>query len=287
MRYYPFTEKRRALWEKEGRGTGTQDSWNAWLHRGDFSSTGNQSIQPAYAGNRLLHWFSSLENNFFLIARTSPSTVWVQDQVPHDRELSRRLCRKLGIQHPMDPDSRVDIVMTTDCVIHKRDSTGKIIRMPRSVKPGKSLQEHNQTEHAEIERLLWLEQGEELRFYSENSLGPPNLLKNAEKLYMHRDMDAQTFTLGYPGGFEAAADVVHGEILRASSSNQGLYDFTALLNERRGWPPGTATSIALFLLDRHRLRARLDSHLLDVYPVAEIATRTCEQEGRTLAVHAA
>lgn len=281
MRYYPFTEQRRVKWEKEGRGTGTQDTWNAWLHRGDFSSSGNQTLQPAYASQRLMHWFSSLENNFFLIARTSPSTIWIQDQVPHDREKSRHICKKLGIQHPRDPNSLVDIVMTTDCVIHALGSSGKKIRIPRSVKPAADLEVHNQMEHAEVERRLWLDEGEELRFYSTSSLGPPVLLKNAEKLYMHRDLDAQTFILSYPGGFDAAAEIVREEIMRAGSSSMGLFDFATRLNDRRGWPPGTATSIALFLLDRHQLKARLSEHLLDSYPVAKIAALTLEQQVMT------
>jgi hypothetical protein len=64
VRTYPFTEDRKALWEREGRGTGDGETWNPWLHRGDFNSRGIATIDSLYGDNgREIHDFSVPERN--------------------------------------------------------------------------------------------------------------------------------------------------------------------------------------------------------------------------------
>ena len=287
MRYYPLTEDRIKKWKAEGRGSGTKDTWNPWLHRTDFPSKGKQTVDPVFAQGREMHFLSYLERNFYLIYRLSADVDWIQEQVNWDREESRKIAKELGIKHPRDPGSQTDIVMTTDLVVHKLESKSGQRTLFRSVKPGRELMDHNQMEHAEIERRLCERHGGSLIFMTESSLGPPCLLRNADKLYMHRDLDRRPFALSFPGALESVSAEVTGEILHAQSSNYRLYEFTTQLNDQRGWPRGTAASVALFLIDQHKLAVNPTRHLLDDYPISEIAALTAFRSSQKLVARAA
>jgi len=270
VRTYPFTEARKALWEREGRGTGNDETWNPWLHRGDFNSRGIATIDSLYGDNgREIHVFSGLERNAWKVYTSSQDAETVQEQVPHDRDLSRRLAREMGIPHPRDPESQVDIVVTTDFVLTLRTPRGHG-RIARSVKPEHEMNSPNHAEHAELERRLCAHQGiTDFKFLFESSF-PQQLLQNVDLLYMSRDLHKQLEPLGYEGSFAYVSAEVCEHILHANT-DATLANFCLALNEQMKWPPGQATRTALHAIRWHKLTADLVGSPILSQPVRAIA----------------
>lgn len=280
-RTYPFTEEKLERWLKDGRGTGEGDTWNPWLHRGDFNSIGKAGFGPTLAGGREVHLLSELERNAWRVYICKEAVLGIEEQTPLDREETRRIARSLGIPHPRSPESKVDIVMTTDLVIRVRAPTGQVIRIARSVKGVSKLGDHNQSEHAELERRYWHSQGVHFGILTPERF-PRELLSNADTLYMHRDEHLQAEPLGYAGSFQHVAQEVLGEVL-AAREHEGLYDFCTALNDNRGWPPGLATRVAIHHIRWHRLRADYVGSRFEHQSVLAIAEATRSHE---MSVHA-
>lgn len=270
-RTYPFTEARKEKWEREGRGTGSGDTWNPWLHRGDFSSRGIATIDSLVGDNgREIHTLSSQERTAWQIYNCSPALVTAEEQVPYDREVSRRFAREMGISHPRDPESGVDIVVTTDVIVTMQQPTGRPVKLARSVKPEHELQSPNQAEHAELEKRLAAHVGiQNFAFLIERSF-PAQLAQNADLLYMHRDLHKQTEPLKYGGSFEYVSSEVRDRIL-AARTDAPLSEFCITLNRDLKWPPGLALRAALHLIRWHKLTANLLTLPIPAQSVLEIA----------------
>lgn len=272
MRTYGFTEALKEEWERQGRGTGERDDWNPWLHRGDFRSDGIASIDSLIGDNgREIHTLSNLEHDAWKVYSTSSETCFIQEQFPHDRDLSRQICRsELGIEHPRDPGTQVDIVVTTDLVITVRRIGGPRIRIARSVKLEEDLTSHNQAEHAELEKRLCARIGiTDFKFLAQRSF-PPQLLRNVDLLYMHRDLHKQEAPLAYADSFEYVSSVVVHEIRRANT-DATLADFCFGFNQSMKWPPGLAMRAALHAIRWHKLKADLLGSPLQMQSVRTIA----------------
>ena len=275
MRTYAFTEATKERWEREGRGTGEDDDWSPWLRRGDFSSSGTATIDSLFGANgREIHTLSNGERNAWMVYSSSSETCFIQEQFPHDREDSRQICRReLGIDHPRDPESQVDIVVTTDLVITVQRLGASPVRIARSVKLEKDLTSHNQAEHAELEKRLCARIGiADFKFLSERSF-PPQLLRNVDLLYMHRDLHKQTEPLGYDGSFEYVSALVVHQLERANS-DATLADFCVGVNQSMRWPPGLAMRAALHAIRWHKLKSDLVSSPLQSQLVRAIAAAT-------------
>jgi hypothetical protein len=271
VRTYPFTEDRKALWERQGRGTGDRETWNPWLHRGDFSSRGIVTIDSLYGDNgREIQLFSVPERNGWKVYSSSQDTETVQEQVPHDRDLSRRIAREMGIPHPRDPESQVDIVVTTDLVVTQRRLGGEHRKIARSVKPEHEMNSPNQAEHAELEKRLCAYEGiTDFKFLFESSF-PQQLLQNIDLLYMNRDLHKQLEPLGYEGSFAYVSAEVCEHILHANT-DATLANFCLALNQQSKWPPGLATRTALHAIRWHKLKADLVGSPILSQPVRAIA----------------
>ncbi len=278
MRPYPFTAATYEKWPKEGRGTGSPENWNPWLHRGDFNSNGIASVDHH---GRPVHLFSNVERFAWLCYRFKRNVSGLIEQVPIPRDASRAEARVMGITHPRS-EAGEDIVMTTDLVFVETLPDGRRVEHARSVKVERDYSNHNQMEHAELERRMQLRMGRTFHFISEKSF-TETLMHNIDQLYMHRDAHL-TEPLGYQGSFEYLATEVAGEIL-ASKTQDKLFRFCSTLNEKRGWPPGVATSVAINLSGRHELRIDYSGMRLENQTVASIAEATRlrrenEQQGR-------
>jgi hypothetical protein len=285
-RPYAFTEKKFEQWTRDGRGTGEGESWIPWLQRLDFSSSGKVT-QDSLIGNngREVHLFSELERLAWKTYSCKLAVLGIEEQRPHDREVTRRLAREMGIEHPRDPNSHVDIVVTTDLVIRVTAADGKVKRLARSVKPANRLANHNQMEHAELERRVCTLQGMEFGFLSESSF-PEQLTRNIDMLYMHRNEHTLLEPLGYEGSFEYVASEVVGAITSAKT-DRPLFSFCAELNERMGWPSGLASRVAINRIRWHELRADYVSAPLGQQSVLAIALATVSRRARPILGNAA
>lgn len=115
-----------------------------------------------------MHLMSDLERNavFELEWR---GALDIREQFPLDRERTRSIARELGVRHPRDPRSGVDIVMTTDVVVDLAIASGSRL-VPHFVKPAGELGKRRIQEKFEIERIYWEQLGLRLQVLTDREL---------------------------------------------------------------------------------------------------------------------
>lgn len=94
-------------------------------------------------------------------------------------EETKLIAEKLGIEHPKDPKTGVDIVMTTDFVITYKDK-----EFASTVKQSKELENDRILEKFEIERIYWMSHQVDLGIVTERDL-PYTLIRNVE--WIHKE----------------------------------------------------------------------------------------------------
>ncbi len=195
----------------------------------------------------------------------------LQEQFPLDREVTRAIARELGIVHPRDPESGVDIVMTTDLVVTCRSSNGSKIVLPRSAKYDKNMGDFNQAEHGEIERRYWLRKNREWKFVTNSKHCMPKVLV-ANLTLMHQwrfPPEIQPFD----GYFERLCERLIAAVVNYSGPAT-VSTFGAQFQAKHGLAAGEAINALLHLIFRHRLRADLAAGPLMDQRVEAIAAAT-------------
>lgn len=259
-RQYPFTEEKFERWTREGRGTGTKANYRPWLTEADLPARFGHKTRYicAVTGCRGIA-FSTTESRARMYYEAVEGVEDIRSQFPLDREVTR----ELGIAHPCDPASGVDIVMTTDLVISYRKANGELTEMPRSCKMDNKLDDFNQAEHAEIERRYWLLQNSTWRFITNSARClPPQLIANLTLTLQWR-FPPDAATQPFPGHFEGLCERLISAVL-SYRGRATLGEFGAQYQADHGLKPGEAISALLHLIFRHRLRADVPgSSLLD------------------------
>ena len=143
---------------RAGRGVGDIGSYQPWLDVHDLSSLGLSARVPCPKTGRLHHLLSGIETGAFMEFILMPDVVDVQEQYPLDREDTRAIALEMGVAHPVYPGGKVDVVMTTDLVVHRRTSAG-VVRYARAVKPAADLDDAATLLKLEIERRYWIARG--------------------------------------------------------------------------------------------------------------------------------
>ena len=152
---YVLTESRIEAWVREGRGQGSGADYRPWLTVRNVKSRGRKHRMRGILHDRILHLMSDLERNAVLHFETKSQVVDIREQVPLDREITRAITKSMGVQHPMDPASKVEIIMTTDLLVTFRLADGRLVSRAFSVKPAKDLLDTRVKEKQEIERRYW------------------------------------------------------------------------------------------------------------------------------------
>jgi hypothetical protein len=108
--------------------------------------------------DRIHHFFSEKETNYFLVLAWSPAVIDIREQFPLPLDETLDIAKRLGIKHPTDPQKKYPMVMTTDFLIDVLEE-GQGILKARCVKMAKDLNSARVIEKLEIERTYWTEQG--------------------------------------------------------------------------------------------------------------------------------
>jgi len=248
---YPFTDKKKEKWEAEGRGQGVGATWIPWLIECDVPSThGHMERFVCSKSKRKSLCFSTGELHARMYFDARACVLGVEEQFPLDREKTRRIARTLRIEHPRDPKSRVDIVMTTDLVVRVRDPLKGLVWLPRSCKTHASIIDYNDAEHAEIERIYWAEEGHQWKVITDSErCVPPSLLVNLHTIKGYRfEPEGQAFE----GEFGRKCDGLLAA-LALNSDDISLGEFCARYGTDKGLDTGEASAAALFLAHKERL----------------------------------
>jgi hypothetical protein len=176
-----LTEKKIAEMEKEGRGQGKGENYKPWINIQDFPSSGLVTRGKGWKTNRIHHFLSKLERDYFYVLEWNQSVVDIREQFPLNREDTLFIATNKGIKHPTDPKSQIPIVMTTDFLITVTNSAGTK-HYARTIKPSKELENKRTIEKLEIERSYWEDRGIDWGIITEKEM-PRNLVENVEWLH--------------------------------------------------------------------------------------------------------
>lgn len=183
---YWNSEAKNRRWIKDGRGTGTGSSYIPWLTVRDAPSEGRSHRVFGHLTQRTHQLLSDLELATFLLLQWRPSTTDIREQFPLDRDLTRKICERLGIAHPSHQG--IDQYMSSDLVVDTTETNTP--RFVIQVKSKGALDNPRTIEKLQIERSYWREK--EVPFYlvTESQI-PPIVYENLNTLYHHIDDNAE------------------------------------------------------------------------------------------------
>ncbi len=150
-RRYAMDEAKISRFEKEGRGCGSGADYLPWLTIQDVPSSGRRARVFTPLTGREHHLLSDIETAVFFVLHWNAAVVDLREQFPLDRAETRRIAAEIGVPHPRDRHTGVDIVMTLDLLVDARDAAGTSC-IPVSSKPFDDLGDRRTLEKLEIER---------------------------------------------------------------------------------------------------------------------------------------
>lgn len=197
-RRYGIDEDKITRFVKEGRGQGCGVEYRPWLTVQDVSSRGRSTRIHSGKTGREHHLLSDIETAVFLILDWSNVVTDIREQFPLERDATRRIAAEMGVRHPVDMQSRVDIVMTTDFLVDLRTANGARL-VARSVKPCSELDNDRTLEKQEIERRYWEAKDVEWGLITERDM-PSQRIKNLR--WLHEMQSLEHMVAPYSGYWE-------------------------------------------------------------------------------------
>lgn len=267
---YAFTEERRLKWVREGRGTGEGAAYVPWLKVSNVKSRGRKHRLPGALHDRVMHLMSDLERNAVVFFERQPQVVDIREQFPLDREVTRAIAKAMGVRHPADPQTGVDIVMTTDLVVSYVTTSGRMATRPLSVKESSDLLKQRTQQKQEIERRFWRRYGETLRPLLDCQLRDTDLINALlwAREWFDPPVVRDRVALRWPEKCRA----VLAALAEASAGELG--DLVARAERREVFAPGEALSVLRHLIARQRVDyAFADGTPTLATPVASFALR--------------
>lgn len=224
----------------EGRGTGTGESYNPWLHVQDVSSEGRAWRIKGWKTGRDHHLLSDHEHDYFLIADWSRKVVDIRDQFPLPLKATLEIAKQIGVDHPEDRQRNL-VVMTTDFLITVSTPTGNV-EWARAIKPSSKLQSQRVIEKLEIERIYWQAKNISWGIVTEREM-PRVLVNNIDYLHGHYEIADR---LSLPQN--EIRDIAETLTSIITQNSIPLKDATRLCDENLGLQRGDSLTIARHLL---------------------------------------
>ncbi len=159
-----------AKWIKEGYGQGIGKDYKPWLTNQDVPSRGRATRLHGIKVNRQHDVFSDKEKKYLYILEFADCVKDIREQYPlFTLEQTMAIAEELGIEHPKDPVTGENVIMTTDFLI-TIEKTGQILQLARTIKSPEELDDYRQIEKFEIERRYWHMKGIEWGIVTENEI---------------------------------------------------------------------------------------------------------------------
>ncbi|MFD1174517.1 TnsA endonuclease N-terminal domain-containing protein [Oceanobacillus picturae] len=151
-----WTEKSITRRIKAGNGQGYKENYIPWLKVQDVPSSGVVKRVKGMKIQRVFHFMSLLEYQYFCLLEWSEKVNDIREQFPlFHREDAQYIAEKKGIVYPLYPNSDVPIVMTSDFAIQFMSVDGSLKEVIRTIKPSSELNKRRVLEKLEIEREYW------------------------------------------------------------------------------------------------------------------------------------
>ena len=159
-----------AKWIKEGYGQGIGKEYKPWLTNQDVPSKGRATRLHGIKIDRQHDVFSDKEKKYLYILEFAGCVKDIREQYPlFTLEQTMAIADELGIDHPKDPVTGENIVMTTDFLI-TIEKNGQILQLARTLKSPEELDNYRQIEKFEIERRYWQVKGIDWGIVTENEI---------------------------------------------------------------------------------------------------------------------
>ncbi|NOU93771.1 heteromeric transposase endonuclease subunit TnsA [Paenibacillus sp. LMG 31456] len=233
---------------KEGRGSGTGSAYLPWIRVHEVPSIGKSSIRSSWKTEREHHFLSNLEAMYFYLLEWDDSVVDMREQFPLlPREETQAIAAELGIKHPADPKTKVDIVMTTDNVITNLSEYGQVIKA-RSIKYENALNKRRTAEKQLIEKIYWSRRGVEWNVVTENSIHIP-LVQNIQMLHKSKSK----FGL-FPNIDEVTLKSMEEKLMKLlPGSNKIIANLTDVMDKYYNVPASTSLTLLKHLIVNKKL----------------------------------
>lgn len=170
-------------WIAEGRGQGEGPNYKPWLEIQDVASKGYSTRDLGWKTNRVHHFLSDIELNYFYTLEWSPYVIDIREQYPL-LPIARtvEIAERIGVEHPRENGKNGPLkVITTDFYLIVRTDKG-LKTVVRSIKPVNNLN-YRELEKFEIERIFFQENGITDWGIVTDSDIPTNFIRNMEWLY--------------------------------------------------------------------------------------------------------
>lgn len=256
-RRYAFDEDKIALFHKEGRGKGRGGDYKPWLTVQDVPSLGRTHRLRGLKTGRQHHLLSDIEWRFFLLFDWADDVEDIREQFPLDRAVTKRIAGEMGVRHPADPSTKVDVVMTTDLVVDVIRE-GRLVTLARTVKPAAELGKPRILEKLEIERRCWAEQGIDWGILTEKEI--PMAMATAI-LWVHGYGYLDNLSQPYAGYYEEKAALIRRE-LPNWPGHLPVGRFYTEMDSRLGMETGVALFLLRYLLATKKIGCDM-TQLLD------------------------
>jgi len=276
---YNFDEPKIARFIKEGRGQGHGKDFKPWLTIQDVPSIGLSSRKHSFKTGRGHHLLSNNETGLFLLLNWSNSVVDIREQFPLDRDVTRQIAAEMGVDHPIDSQTRIDIVMTTDFLVDFRTDKG-IKHIVRSVKPYAELSDPRTIEKQEIDRRYWSNfENHEWGLVTDIDLPKPRI-KTLH--WLHEMQSLEHLVVPYPGYWSDRCNQLLSALQQTNDVT--IKQFFEQLEMKHGFAIGEGLTAYRHLAATKKIIIDIDKPFNMKAPVLEITIT--EQANETTRRHA-
>ncbi|MGQ7889252.1 TnsA endonuclease N-terminal domain-containing protein [Paenibacillus sp. WC2504] len=250
---YAIDENTIAKRLKEGRGSGIGRHYKPWILVHEVPSIGKSSIRYSWTVGRDHHFLSLLESMYFYLLEWEDDVVDMREQFPLlPREETQAIAAELGVKHPADPKTKVDVVMTTDNVITQKTQFGQVIKA-RSIKYEDALQMRRNAEKQTIEKIYWTRRGVEWNVVTENSIHIPKV-QNVQMFHKLRSK----FGL-FPNVDDSLLKIMEEKLIKLlPGNNKILADVTDAMDKHFNVLASTSITLLMHLIANKRLMIEMD-----------------------------
>lgn len=167
---------------KEGRGKGVGEKYKPFIETLDVASIGRSTKIRGWKTNRVHHFLSDLERNYFLYLEWDENVIDIKEQFPNTSLANTlKIANDLGIRHPCDPKTKTPIIITTDFLLTVKRGD-RVLNVARTCKYKKDLSKKRVIEKFQIEKKYWEDKGVDWGIITELNINK-NFVENLRNIH--------------------------------------------------------------------------------------------------------
>lgn len=239
---------------KKGRGTGVGKEYKPWLTIQDVPSLGRSTRLKGIKTCRQHEFLSDMERNYFYLLEYLDNVVDIREQFPLlPLEETLLIAKELGIEHPKNPKTGEDIVMTTDFLITTQNNREEI-NIARTIKSKDDLLNRRIIEKFQIEAAYWKKRGVDWGIVTEEEINKVM----AENISFFRSYyDIKNLDIFLEMNQNEFEDLILEYIKRIIDSDECIRVIARIFDEDMMLPKGTGIAIFKYLLARKIIKIDL------------------------------